>query len=103
MQIKWLFKFSNRKATNTDLGLYQNLFQFLRNQITVPRNAEQLIQLSHKSGFNNNEEAFHTYLLFEKYICTFEPEQKFTPQSLRHEIGQSFPDLKDKDPFPILF
>jgi PAS domain S-box-containing protein len=103
MQIKWLFKFSKRKATNTDLGLYQNLFQFLRNQITVPRNAEQLIQLSHKSGFNNNEEAFHTYLLFEKYICTFEPEQKFTPQLLRHEIARSFPDLKNKDPFPILF
>jgi PAS domain S-box-containing protein len=81
----------------------QELFQFLIRQITVPKNAEQLIQLASKAHRKKPEEIFHTYLLFEKYICTFEPEQKYTRDTLRESIGAQFPELKSTDPFSILF
>jgi PAS domain S-box-containing protein len=82
---------------------YQELFQFLTRQITVPKNAEQLIQLASKVHRKKPEEIFHTYLLFEKYISTFEPEQKYTRQSLRQSIAGHFPELKNTNPFSILF
>jgi PAS domain S-box-containing protein len=82
---------------------YQELFQFLVRQITVPKNAEQLIQLGSKVHRKKPDEIFHTYLLFEKYICTFEPEQKYTRQTLRESIADHFPALKSSDPFSILF
>ena len=84
-------------------SLYPELFQFLIRQITVPRNAEQLIQLGHKAHNKKPDEIFHIYLLFEKYISSFEPEQKYTSQSLRQEICRLFPDLIKTDPFSILF
>lgn len=81
----------------------QELFQFLIRQITVPKNAEQLIQLAGKAHLKTPDEVFHTYLLFEKYICTFEPEQRFTRETLRESIGTHFPELRNQDPFSILF
>jgi len=103
-----LRKWISRKKTRTGLEdqpshKNQELFQFLIRQITVPKNAEQLIQLAGKAHVKTPDEVFHTYLLFEKYICTFEPEQRFTRETLRETIGTHFPELRKKDPFSILF
>ena len=66
-------------------ALYKALFEFLIGCIAAPANAEQLIQLGSKAAAKDTEEVFHTYLLFEKYLTTFESEQ-YNRKSLRERV-----------------
>ena len=85
-------------------ALYQSLFEFLIGCISVPANAQQLIQLGYKAARKGAEEVFHTYLLFEKYLTSFELAEKHTRKSLRESIRQRFPVLlQEGSIFHILF
>src|ERR1700742_4631417 len=85
-------------------ALYRALFDFLIGCISVPSNAEQLIQLGHKASEQDAEEVFHTYLLFEKYLTSFELVERHTRKSLRERVRQRFPALlHDGSIFNILF
>jgi PAS domain S-box-containing protein len=85
-------------------ALYRALFEFLISCISVPANAEQLIQLGFKSVGKNAEEVFHTYLLFEKYLTSFELVDQQNRKSLRERVRQRFPVLlTDGSIFNILF
>src|SRR5579859_700950 len=87
-----------------DSVLYTALFEYLISCVSVPANAEQLIQLSYKSAGKGAEEVFHTYLLFEKYLTSFEQMEQHTRKSLRERVRQRFPVLlKDGSIFNILF
>src|SRR4051812_12915717 len=99
----WSFNKKDAGAGAFTSALYIHLFQFLTKQITVPKNAEQLIQLGSKAHSKKVEEIFQIYLLFETYICSFEPEQKYTRESLRKEMGRLFPSLYKAELFSILF
>ncbi|HEY4831200.1 MAG TPA: hypothetical protein VIH61_01370 [Waddliaceae bacterium] len=46
-------------ARDTNTHLYKGFFEFLINQISVPRNAEQLIELGYKLYGKTTEEVFH--------------------------------------------
>jgi PAS domain S-box-containing protein len=83
--------------------LYKEVFEYLIRQIAVPKDAEQLIQLGYKAFGKKGEEAFQTYLLFEKYLTSFEQLQRFTRHSLREALLQRFPDLEQDLFFGILF
>src|SRR5687768_8616838 len=91
-----------QKTALSEEPAYTDLFNYLNRQITVPKNAAHLVQLG-KNAAGKKEGIFHTYLLFEKYLCTFEPEQKFTRESLRSNIRQRFPVLVSDPAFEILF
>jgi PAS domain S-box-containing protein len=85
-------------------ALYRALFEFLISCISVPANAEQLIQLGYKSAGKSAEEVFHTYLLFEKYLTSFEQVDQQNRRSLRERVRQRFPVLlTDGSIFNILF
>jgi PAS domain S-box-containing protein len=85
-------------------ALYKALFDFLIGNISIPASAEQLIQLGHKASGKSTDEAFHTYLLFEKYLTSFEQMDQHTRKSLRERIRQRFPALlHEGSVFNILF
>ncbi len=85
-------------------ALYRALFEFLNSCISVPDNAEQLIQLGLKSSGKSAEEVFHTYLLFEKYLTSFEQVEQQNRKSLRERVRQRFPVLlQEGSIFNILF
>ena len=90
------------KTAGTHSYLYKALFEFLIGRITAPGNAEQLIQLGHKSAGKKAEEAFHTYLLFEKYLTSFE-QLHHTRASLRESIRQRFPAILQEPIFTLLY
>lgn len=79
------------------------LISYLIQLISMPGNAEQLIQLGRKSIGKNAEEVFHAYLLFEKYLTSFEQEGVYTRESLRESIRQRFPALLEEPLFHLLF
>ncbi|HTI92219.1 MAG TPA: ATP-binding protein [Puia sp.] len=92
------------RGRNDQSALFRALFDFLISCISVPANAEQLIQLGHKSAGKDAEEVFHTYLLFEKYLTSFELIEQPTRKSLRERVRQRFPALlHDGSIFNILF
>ena len=92
------------RGRNDQSALFHALFDFLISCISVPANAEQLIQLGHKSAGKDAEEVFHTYLLFEKYLTSFELIEQPTRKSLRERVRQRFPALlHDGSIFNILF
>ena len=92
------------RGRNDQSALFHALFDFLIGCISVPANAEQLIQLGHKSAGKDAEEVFHTYLLFEKYLTSFELVEQPTRKSLRERVRQRFPALlHDGSIFNILF
>jgi PAS domain S-box-containing protein len=83
---------------------YQSLFEFLISCVSVPANAEQLIQLGYKAPRKDADEVFFTYLLFEKYLTSFEVSEQHTRKSLRERVRQRFPFLlEDGSIFNILF
>ena len=85
-------------------ALYQSLFDFLIGCISAPVNAQQLIQLGYKAAKKDSEEVFHAYLLFEKYLTSFELAEKLTRRPLREGIRQRFPALLNEGSiFNILF
>ncbi|HWK06626.1 MAG TPA: response regulator [Puia sp.] len=90
------------KTAGTHSYLYKALFEFLIGRITAPGNAEQLIQLGHKSAGKKAEEAFHTYLLFEKYLTSFE-QLHHTRASLRESVRQRFPAILQEPIFTLLY
>src|SRR5258707_508368 len=105
--LKQLLKGRGKQAparrSDKESALYKALFEFLISSITEPANAEQLIQLGSKAAAKDTEEVFHTYLLFEKYLATFEQEQN-SRRSLRERVRQRFPALlQDDSIFNILF
>jgi PAS domain S-box-containing protein len=92
------------RGRNDQSALYRALFDFLIGSISAPANAEQLIQLGHKAAGKDAEEAFHTYLLFEKYLTSFEVTEGHTRKTLRERVRQRFPALlHDGSIFNILF
>ena len=98
-----MFSFFQKKNPAPEAtSVYKELFAYLKKQITVPKNAAQLVHLA-KDAVHRNEGIFHSYLLFEKYLCSFEPEMKFTRGSLRNDIRQRFPELQTDRDFAILF
>jgi len=85
-------------------ALYQSLFEYLISCISTPANAQQLIQLGYKAAKKDAEEVFHTYLLFEKYLTSFELSEKLTRRPLREGIRQRFPALLNEGSiFNVLF
>src|ERR1700742_3788944 len=94
---------SSRKS-GEHTALYKALFEFLISCISSPGNAEQLIQLGHKSASKSPEEVFHNYLLFEKYLTSFEQADQQNRRSLRERVRQRFPALLHEGSiFHILF
>jgi len=94
---------ASSRRSDKESALYKALFEFLISCITVPANAEQLIQLGSKAFGKDTEEVFHTYLLFEKYLTSFEQEQ-YNRKTLRERVRQRFPVLlQDGSIFNILF
>jgi len=92
------------RGRNDQSALYRTLFDFLIGCISAPGNAEQLVQLGHKAAGKDAEEVFHTYLLFEKYLTSFELIEQHTRKSLRERVRQRFPALlHDGSIFNILF
>ncbi|HTI08751.1 MAG TPA: response regulator [Puia sp.] len=91
------------KTSGTHSHLYKALFEFLIGRISIPGKAEQLIQLGHKSAGKKAEEAFHTYLLFEKYLTSFEQTEQYTRESLRESVRQRFPALLQEPIFNLLY
>ncbi len=70
----------------------------------MPANAQQLIQLGSKAARKGADEVFYTYLLFEKYLTSFELAEQHTRKSLRERVRQRFPVLlHDGSIFNILF
>jgi PAS domain S-box-containing protein len=90
----------SRKEENS--RMYKQLFEYLVKQISVPKNAQQLIQLGYKVSGKKAGEAFQVYLLFEKYLTSFE-QSHFTRQTLRELIRQRFPELLNDPLFAILY
>lgn len=105
--IKHLLKVRSRLSSSQPeedhSTLYRALFEFLISCITVPTGAEQLIELGHKTSGKKADEVFHTYLLFEKYLTSFEQSVQHTRKSLRENIRQRFPALLQQAIFHILF
>src|SRR6185312_3675769 len=106
--LKQLLKGRSKTPVNRRTGeqsaLYIALFEFLISIISIPANAEQLIQLGHKAAGKSADEVFHTYLLFEKYLTSFEQMEQHTRKSLRERIRQRFPALlREGSIFNILF
>src|SRR5579872_2896444 len=90
--------------TEDKSAIYQPLFEFLISCISAPANAQQLIQLGYKAARRDADEVFHAYLLFEKYLTSFELMGKHTRKSLRESVRQRFPGLlRDESIFNILF
>jgi len=110
--LKNLLKAKNRNAgknkgavrANSDARshLYKALFDYLISCIPATATAPQLIQLGSKASGKKVEEVFSTYLLFEKYLTTFEAEL-FTRESLRESVRQRFPGILQEQIFNILF
>src|SRR5882757_3860135 len=92
------------RRPGAESALYKALFEFLISCISVPANAEQLIQLGSRAAGKDTDEVFHTYLLFEKYLTSFEQVDQPTRKSLRERIRQRFPALlQEGSIFNILF
>jgi PAS domain S-box-containing protein len=91
-----------RATSDARSRLYKALFDYLISCIPATASAPQLIQLGSKASGKKVEEVFNTYLLFEKYLTTFEAE-KFTRDSLRESVRQRFPGILQEAIFNILF
>jgi PAS domain S-box len=100
---KIFFRKRKEEIISADAILYKDLFSYLTSLITRPENAEQLIQIGSRAHQKSPDEVFHTYVLFEKYINSFERNQKYTPAVLRDLIKDNFPELASREPFNILF
>jgi len=92
-----------RQLEESSRYLYKGLFAFLVNQISDPGKAGQLIQLGHGSYEETIEEVFHAYLLFEKYLTSFEQDGFYDRQSLREGIRLRFPAILQEPIFHLLF
>jgi len=91
-----------RASSDARSHLYKVLFDYLIFCIPATATAPQLIQLGNKVPGKKVEEVFNTYLLFEKYLTTFEAE-RFTRNSLRESVRQRFPGILQEPIFNILF
>jgi len=104
--LKNFLKTKNKKAVRHSQDgrshLYKMLFGYLISCIPVSASAPQLIQLGLKVSGKKVEEVFNIYLLFEKYLTTFEPE-RFKRETLRESIRQRFPAILQEPIFNILF
>jgi PAS domain S-box-containing protein len=88
------------KANSVD---FSALFDFLSKEISIPRNAENIILMARQATRKNSEHLLPIYLLFESHLCNFDPEQKYTRESLRLTISNKFPLLTSEPFFSILF
>jgi PAS domain S-box-containing protein len=102
--LKGMGRPSAQIRTEDQSALYQSLFEYLISCVSAPANAQQLIQLGYKAAMKDSEEVFHTYLLFEKYLTSFELAEKLSRRPLRQGIRQRFPALLNEGSiFNILF
>ncbi len=106
MSFEKLFKLFSRKKSAAEIGNsvdFSALFDFLTREITVSRNADNIILMARQATRKNSEDLLSIYLLFESYLCNFDPAGKYTQESLRQTISNKFP-LVSHDPFfSILF
>jgi len=96
-------KVAIRSGADSRSPLYKALFDYLISCISHSGNAQQLIQLALKAAGKNAGEVFNTYLLFEKYIISFEQAAQLTRESLRESVRQRFPAILQDDIFNLLF
>lgn len=81
---------------------YERLFDFLIKEISVPKQAEELIAIGRKSN-KPVDDLLSDYFLFERYLTNIDPEQKYTRESLRQAIQNLLPELRSDAFFSILF
>ncbi len=82
---------------------YDRLFDFLIKEISVPKQAEELIAIGKKNSRKPVDDLLSDYFLFERYLTNIDPEQKYSRESLRSTLQQLFPGLKNDAFFSILF
>ena len=106
MFFKKLLKLFAKKPSAAESGNsvdFSALFDFLTREISVARNAENIILMAKQATRKNSEDLLSIYLLFESYLCNFDPAAKYTRESLRQTIRNKF-SLVSNDPFfSILF
>src|SRR5690349_15296542 len=97
--------FSNKKPTaKQGEGVdFSALFDFLIKEISVPKNADNIINMAKQSGRKDSDDLLPTYVLFESYLCNFDSAGKYDRVSLRKAIGNRFPFLTHDPFFSILF
>ncbi|HYJ37940.1 MAG TPA: response regulator [Chitinophagaceae bacterium] len=106
MPFKKPFKFFSAKRSEAEKGNivdFSALFDFLAKEISVPRNAEHIIRMARQAVRKNSEDQLSIYLLFESHLCNFDPEKKYTRESLRQTTSTKFPFLLNDPFFSILF
>jgi PAS domain S-box-containing protein len=94
---------SAAQEAEENTALYKSLFDFLTSCLSTPGSAQQLVELSVKAATKNEADVFPVYLLFEKYLTSFEEGERYTRRALREDIRERFPRLGDLTIFPILF
>lgn len=92
-----------RKQKTATVKSQRQLFDFLIKEISVPKQAEELIAIGRKNKNSTADELLADYFLFERYLTNLDPEQKYTRQSLRNTIQLQFPELAHDAFFSILF
>ena len=97
--------FSNKKpAAKQGEGVdFSALFEFLIKEISVPKDADNIILMAKQAGRKNSEDLLSTYLLFESYLCNFDVARKYDRTSLRKTIANKFSFLTFDPFFSILF
>jgi PAS domain S-box-containing protein len=106
MLFKLPFGIFSRKKSTADSGNsvdFSALFDFLTKEISVPRNASNIIFLARQVARKKSEDLLSTYLLFESHLCNFDPSGKYTRESLREAISNKFSFLSHDPYFSILF
>jgi PAS domain S-box-containing protein len=106
MFFKLPFKlFTNKKsaAVKTHSVDFSALFEFLTREISIPRNADNIIRMARQASHKDPEDLLSIYLLFESHLCNFDPAEKYNRETLRETINNKFPLLSTDQFFSILF
>ena len=106
MSFKLPFGFFSRKKSTADKGNsvdFSALFDFLTKEISVPRNANNIILMARQAARKHPEDLLSIYLLFESHLCNFDPAGKYNRESLRATISNKFSFLSLDPYFSILF
>src|SRR4051812_33098042 len=106
MSFKRSFNFFSGKKSTAEKGNsvdFSALFDFLTKEISIPRNAENIILMARQAARKNSDELLSIYLLFESHLCNFDRTEKYNRQSLRQTIDTKFPLLSQDPFFSILF
>lgn len=95
--------FNKSKPTPFTGSGFDQLFDFLIKEISVPKQAERLIAVGRKVKGKPVDELIRNYISFEHHLITLDPEQKYDQEKLRAIVKQRFPDLLQNEHFALLF